>query len=84
MSYACSLCEMTMTRRWRPRDKARVEDSEGSHGCGWLERVPWLAGSRFRGRHFSGVMGAKEFHKCICKHYICVLLIKTNQMMYNM
>ena len=37
-----------------------------------------------RGRHFSGVAGAKELHKWICNHYICVLLIKTNQMIYNM
>jgi len=37
-----------------------------------------------RGRHFSGVAGAKELHKWICNHYICVLLIKTNRMIYNM
>ena len=45
--------------------------------AGWL----WAPG---RGRHFSGVAGAKELHKWICNHYIHVLLIKTNRMIYNM
>jgi len=72
---------MTRHRR-QPRDKAPWEGSGGSRG--WLEQVPQLAGSElWGGRHFSGVTGTKECYKCIYKHYIRVLLIKTNQMMYN-
>ena len=47
-----------------------------------LGPVMWQMASRLRapgrGRHFSWARGAKKVHKCIYKHYICVLLIKTN------
>ena len=44
-----------------------------SRSYGWQSKYKYhgtqLASSRFRGgRHFSGDAGAKEFHKCICKH----------------
>ena len=50
----------------------------------WLvmpKQVPRLAGSGFLG---AVVADAMDFHKLIYKHHICVLLIKTNQTIYNM
>ena len=91
VASACSLLEMTCLtwgRQWRiAKNKARVvwgalEDhvvgrAKASTPAGWLQAPG-------RGRYFSGVAGAKELHKWICNHYIHVLLIKTNQMVYNM
>jgi len=49
----------------------------GDHVVGKVSKLLWLAGSGF-------LKSTVEFHKFICKYHICVLLIKTNQMIYNM
>jgi len=65
------------TWRGRALEDHVVGCAKASTPAGWL----WAPR---RGRHFSGVAGAKELHKWICNHYIRVLLIKTNWMIYNM
>ena len=53
-----------------------------------LGHVMWQAASQLwilgRGRHFFWGCSAEKVHKYIYKHYIHVLLIKTNSMIYNL
>ena len=70
-------CQKQGTWRGRALEDHVVGRAKASTPAGRL-RAPG------RGRHFSGVAGAKELHKWICNHYIRVLLIKTNRMIYNM
>jgi len=59
----------------------------GDHMVGpGLVMWSWLAGPRFlRGpRNTAGAASAKDFYIYICYCHICVLLTKTNLMIYNM
>ena len=79
--------ETTRTRcRRLPRDGHTWEDSGRPHGWSWTRYV--IAASRLRASEraqvHSWTASAMNFNICICYCYICILLKKTNSMIYYM